>query len=82
MKGVFVTKIAEMIGKYCMRDKMKLYELPNVTNFFIDKDDTKEVFLLDHVDGKFSLCLNKNLDEVHFQSNIDVTQANDKTITW
>ena len=35
---------------------MKLYELGNDKRFTLVDDDTSIVFLLDHIDGAYSLC--------------------------
>lgn len=43
---------------------MKLYELPRNTKFTIPEDVNKTVYLLDHIDGMYSYCLNLTTNEV------------------
>lgn len=35
---------------------MKLYELDNNTRFTLNDDESKTVFLLDRIDGAYSVC--------------------------
>lgn len=55
---------------------MKLYELHRHDKFMIDDGSGfDEVFTLDHIDGAYSVCLNKNNDIVHIAAWTPVKQV-------
>lgn len=59
---------------------MKLYELPRNTKFrFLHEGAPKdEVYLLDHIDGMFSLCYNKDGEICHIAAYAPVEKVEDE----
>lgn len=52
---------------------MKLYELPRNTKFKIKGFD--EIFTLDHIDGMYSFCLDKDGNVVHIVAYAEVDEV-------
>jgi len=55
----------------------KLYELPRSTYFRLADEELRdnEVFFLDHIDGSYSYCLNKENQVIHFSCGTLVVLA-------
>jgi len=53
---------------------MKLYELGNDKRFALVGDDSGTVFLLDHIDGMYSVCYLGDAI-VHISANADVEEV-------
>jgi hypothetical protein len=59
---------------------MRLYELPRMTHFKVDNGeilnhDHQEVFLLDHLDGMYSVCYDDIGQIHHFSVNTPVIKV-------
>jgi hypothetical protein len=62
-------------GSYASGEKeMKLYELGNDKRFTLVDDDSGTVFLLDHIDGAYSVCYIGNAI-VHISANAEVEEV-------
>ena len=59
---------------------MKLYELPRGTKFKLVLDGVvgDEVYLLDHIDGMYSLCYNKDEGICHIAAYAPVEKVEDE----
>lgn len=52
---------------------MKLYELPAKSYFIVGTDPHFQVFFLDHIDGMYSYCKNKEGTIIHISASAEVT---------
>lgn len=59
---------------------MKLYELPRNTKFKIvfDGKADSNVYLLDHIDGMYSLCYNKDGEICHIAAYAPVEKVEEE----
>lgn len=56
---------------------MKLYELPRESRFTLVDDDSQTVFMLEHIDGMYSVCyLGEAL--VHISACAEVEEVSDE----
>tara|TARA_R110000822_G_scaffold10794_1_gene40475 strand:- start:386 stop:643 length:258 start_codon:yes stop_codon:yes gene_type:complete len=53
---------------------MKLYELGNDKRFTLTEDDSGTVFLLDHIDGAYSVCTIGNA-VVHIEAFAEIVEV-------
>lgn len=61
---------------------MKLYDLPRNSLFKVDSGSllnhpNNPVYLLDHIDGMYSVCCDKDNQIVHFAAWTEVTPVSD-----
>jgi hypothetical protein len=54
---------------------MKLYELKRNTYFYLLDGDGSETFLLDHIDGMYSVCYTNTNEVVHFSASTPVMEV-------
>jgi hypothetical protein len=54
---------------------MKLYELKRNTYFHLLDGDGSETFLLDHIDGMYSVCYTNTNEVVHFSASTPVMEV-------